>query len=278
MKYILRVLQLCCCAFVVNNACFAAESEAAKTTPHKIQCPPGALCWGFEEGRIPKGWSAYRNELGGELLVDKSKPHHGKFSLHAKNLQGGKEGEQGGPKHTLKYLLPDNFGPLLWGRMYVYTSPEAPVSHAGLFNARYPRPNSTATDVNSLDWYELASYQQHYMAIWHPPEPPGFPEWVLLADKKVVVNAWVCLEWQFDAANGSNPEAADPRVWADGIELAWPKKFVFSDPAGAAKPVMEKAKNFTFLETGVYLYQGLSQVSNWWLDDLAVSNQRIGCQ
>jgi hypothetical protein len=40
---------------------------------------------------------------------------------------------------------------------------------------------------------------------------------------------------------------------------------------------MEKAGNFTFLETGVYLYQGLTQATNWWIDDLAVGTGRIGC-
>jgi hypothetical protein len=255
---------------------FTGVHDAA-LQPEGTGCAAGVLCWDFEEGKIPDGWTAYRNEFTGTILVDGTKPHKGAFALHAKDLMGGKEGSQGGPKKTIKYTLPADFGPVLWGRAYVYMTPARPASHAGLFNARYPRPGSTATAVNTLDWYEFATYQQTYMAVWHPPEPPGFPEWVLHSDKPAVLDAWACLEWAFDGANGDAPEAADPRVWVDGYELSWPEKFTFSDPAGAAKPKMEKAKNFTFLETGVYLYQGLPQATNWWIDDLAVGARRIGC-
>jgi hypothetical protein len=31
------------------------------------------------------------------------------------------------------------------------------------------------------------------------------------------------------------------------------------------------------METGVYLYQGLSVPTDWWIDDLAIGKQRIGC-
>jgi hypothetical protein len=249
----------------------------AALEPEAFGCAAGAICWDFEEGRLPDGWTAYRNEFNGSILVDNTKPRKGAFALHAKDLMGGKEGSQGGPKKSIKYSLPADFGPVLWGRAFVYTTPARPASHAGLFNARYPRPNSTSTAVNTLDWYELATWQQTYMAIWHPPEPPGFPEWVLHSDKPLVLDAWACLEWEFDGANGTAPEAADPRVWVDGLELSWPKKFVFSDPAGAPRPKQEKAKNFTFLEAGVYFYQGLPVTTNWWIDDLAVGPRRIGC-
>lgn len=245
--------------------------------PEGTGCAAGVLCWDFEEGRIPDGWTPYRTEFTGALLVDGTRPHKGAFALHAKDLIGGKEGIQGGPKRTLRYSLPAGFGPVLWGRAFVYTTPVRPESHAGLFNARYPRPGSSSTVLGNLDWYEFATYQQTYMAVWHPPEPPGYPEWVLHSDKPLVLDAWACLEWSFDGANGTAEEASDPRVWVDGLELSWPEKFVFSDPAGAPKPKMEKAGNFTFLETGVYLYQGLTQATNWWIDDLAVGTGRIGC-
>jgi hypothetical protein len=74
--------------------------------------------------------------------------------------------------------------------------------------------------VGALDWYEFATYQQRYMGVWHPPEPPGFPEWVLQSDKPLVLDDWTCLEWVFDAANGSEPEAADPRPI--GGSTIWP--------------------------------------------------------
>ncbi|HWZ90099.1 MAG TPA: hypothetical protein VNW92_14650, partial [Polyangiaceae bacterium] len=239
---------------------------------------PGTLCWDFEEGSLPSGWTPYRNEFSGTLLVDGTRPHAGKFALHAKDLLGGTEGVQGGPKKTMRFTLPANFGPLLWGRAWVYETPARPNSHSGLFNARYPRPGTTDTDITKLDWYEVATYTQDYMSIWHPPEPPGYPEWVKVSSTPIVLDAWACLEWQFDGLNGSAPEAADPRVWLNSTELTWPMQYVFSDPASTVRPTQEKATNFTTLETGVYLYQGLPTTTNVWIDDLAVGKERIGCQ
>jgi hypothetical protein len=237
---------------------------------------PGTLCWDFEGGDL-SGWEPYRNEFAGELLVDDTRSHRGRFALHAKDLSGGVEGQQGGPKHTVRYTLPSDFGPLLWGRAFVYTTPARPVSHAGLFNARYPRPNATATDITALDWYEVATYQEKYMVVWHPPEPPGYPEWVKVADEPVVLDAWACLEWLFDGENAGQDQAADPRLWLDGVELTWPAPFVFSDPPTDQRPIQEKVQNFSVLETGAYLYQGLTTPTSFWIDDLAVGRERIGC-
>jgi hypothetical protein len=236
---------------------------------------PGTLCWDFESGNLPAGFTAYRSEFNGSLSVDTTRAHRGRYALHAADLSGGQEGQQGGPKHTVRFDLPTGFGPVLWGRAFVYTTPARPASHAGLFNARYPRPGSTATAIDTLDWYEVATYQKKYMTIWHPPEPPGYPEWVQVADKPLVLDAWACLEWLFDARNGEREQAADPRMWVDGVELTWPTSFVY--PEGSPRPFQEKAESFTVLEVGAYLYQGLTTPTSWWIDDLAVGRERIGC-
>jgi hypothetical protein len=237
---------------------------------------PGTLCWDFEGGDLD-GWQPYRNEFNGALLVDRTRPHRGLFSLHARELSGGVEGQQGGPKHTIRYDLPPGFGPVLWGRAFVYTTPARPISHAGIFNARYPRPNATSTAIDALDWYEVATYQEKYMVIWHPPEPPGYPEWVKVADTKLVLDGWACLEWLFDGENPGSDQAADPRLWLDGEELSWPEQFVFSEPPTKERPFQEKVESFTVLETGAYLYQGLTTPTDFWIDDLAVGPDRIGC-
>jgi hypothetical protein len=235
----------------------------------------GTLCWDFEEGKLPAGWTPYRSEYTGQLLVDDTRPHRGTFSLHAKDFKGGAEGAQGGPKKTMRFALAPAFGPVMWGRAFVYTTPARPLSHAGIFNARYPRPGSQATTIDALDWYEAATYMGTYMSIWHPPEPPGYPEAVQVSDTQLVLDDWACLEWLFDGDNGTAAEAAEPRMWLNGVELAWPSAFIY--PTGAARPKHEKAQNFTVIEAGIYLYQGLPTVTNWWIDDLAVGKQRIGC-
>jgi hypothetical protein len=259
-------------------SCARNPPRPSGDTPAAAGCAtPDTLCWDFEEGTLPAGWTAHRDEFSGELLVDDTRAHSGRHALHARALVGGKEGSQGGPKKTVRFDLPAHFGPVLWGRAYVYTTPARPTSHAGLFNARYPRPGSTDRAFETLDWYEVATFREKYMAIWHPPEPPGFPEWVQVSDTPLVLNEWTCLEWHFDGANGTHPEAAEPRVWLNGVELSWPERFVFSDPPATAPLVREKATDFTVIEAGVFLYQGLSVPTDWWMDDLAVGKQRIGC-
>ncbi|HEX3850279.1 MAG TPA: hypothetical protein VHW01_04895, partial [Polyangiaceae bacterium] len=221
---------------------------------------PGTICWDFETGALPTGWSKYRDEFTGSILVDNTKAHKGTYALHAKDLTGGVLMGDGGPKKTIRYNLPANFGPVLWGRVWVYTDTgvamNRPPSHSGLFNARYARPGTTDTDISKLDWYEVATYTQNYMSVWHPPEPPGYPEWVKVSGTPMVMNTWACLEWEFDGQNGTEAQAADPRTWLNGTELTWPMEFVFSVPATTVRPTQEKATNFSVLETGVYFYQG----------------------
>jgi len=270
----------------------AGEARASDSgeAPVGTGCSAGvAICWGFEEGTTtPPGWSAGRTDYGAvvladgaagdngpALVVDETRPHWGRYSLHARGFVGGTPTSQGGPKATIVYTLPVDFGAVLWGRAFVYTDPAAPDSHAGIFNARYPRPGSTATTMSAMDWYEVASYTQKYMTVWHPPEPPGYPEDVQVSNRPVALDRFACLEWLFDGSSGDAGEAAQPRMWVDGAELSWPGSFTYPD--GSAFPVREPVSHFVELETGVYLYQGLTTATDWWIDDLAVSPQRIGC-
>jgi hypothetical protein len=239
-------------------------------------CTGKPLCWNFEEGAIPQGFEPWRSTPSpatGELLVDDTRPFGGsQYSLHAKDLVGG-------PQHTLKYILPDNFGPVMWGKMRLYTTPTRPDAHAGFFNARYPIPGaSDDTQEDQLNWYEVASYQQAYMSIFHPPWPPGFPEDVQVSDTQLVLDQWTCVEWLFDGENTADPnEAALPKMWLDGVELAWPQHFTYSEPAGAAAPFRDKVGNFTVIELGIVAWQEIPTPTSWWIDDVELGTTRIGC-
>lgn len=240
-------------------------------------CKGAPLCWDFEEGKIPDGFTPWRSTPSpatGELLVDDTRPFGGsKFSLHAKDLVGG-------PQHTLKYVLPANFGPVMWGRLRLYTTPTRPDAHAGFFNARYPRPGQPDNAPESqLNWYEVASYTQAYMSIFHPPWPPGFPEDVQVSDTQLVLDKWTCVEWLFDGKNDADPtQAALPKMWLDGTELAWPMHFTYSEPAGAPAPFRDKVKNFTVIELGIVTWQNVPTPTSWWIDDVQIGTTRIGCQ
>lgn len=240
-----------------------------------VGCTGKTICWDFEEGTLPNGWSKHFDQPNGELLVDNTKPFGtSKYSLHAKDIQGGQ------PQKSIIYNLPANFGPVLWGRMHLFTAGTRPDSHAGFFAAYYLPVGSADTAMNKLDWYEVASYTQNYMSIWHPPWPPGFPEHVQVSDTPLTLDKWTCVEWQFDSKNDADAmQAATPRTWLDGVELKWPMIFAYDDVNMQNQNLPKRAKgtNFTIVETGVTMWQKLDTPNNYWIDDLAVGPERIGC-
>ena len=189
-------------------------------------CKGATVCYDFEECATPAGWTVPNyptdpgegNQGAGSILVDHDKPHAGSCSLHMKDFSGNQ------PQHALLANLPANFGPTLWGRAYVFNT-ATPTQHGALIKTRYTVPNST-----DVDWYEVGYELHNYDGIWHSPLPPsGLPEWVLRSNTPIVVNDWTCVEWLFDAQNGSEPEAADPRIWQDGVETTFQAGFEYVD-------------------------------------------------
>ena len=237
-------------------------------------CKGATVCYDFEECATPAGWTVPKFPNGegnigaGTLLVDKDKAHGGVCALHMKDYSGAQ------PQHALLADLPANFGPILWGRAWVFNS-ATPTSHGALIKARYAVPNST-----DVDWYEVGYDNHNYKGIWHNPLPPsGLPEWELPSPLKVVVGAWTCVEWLFDSQNGDQPQAADPRVWQDGVEAVWGtgNAYDLTNGKSAARPTSPKGSNFVGIEVGLTMYHQLDQVTNIYLDDLAFGKSRIGC-
>ena len=83
------------------------------------------------------------NQGAGTLLVDNVMPHSGKCSLHMKDFSGNQ------PQHAFIAALPAKFGPILWGRAFVFNT-ATPSGHGALIKTRYAIPNST-----DVDWYEV---------------------------------------------------------------------------------------------------------------------------
>jgi hypothetical protein len=237
-------------------------------------CKGATVCYDFEECATPAGWTVPKfpdgegNIGAGTLLVDKEKAHGGMCSLHMKDFSGNQ------PQHALLADLPPNFGPILWGRAWVFNT-ATPTSHGALIKTRYTVPNST-----DVDWYEVGYESHNYKGIWHNPLPPsGLPEWELPSPLKVVVNAWTCVEWLFDSQNGTQPEAADPRIWQDGVEAIWGKgdQYDLTNGKTSPRPPTPKGTNFVGIEVGLTMYHQIDQVTNIYVDDLAFGKQRIGC-
>jgi hypothetical protein len=239
-------------------------------------CKGATVCYDFEECATPKGWTVPNyptdpgegNQGAGSTLVDSVMAHSGKCSLHMKDFSGNQ------PQHAFIASLPAKFGPVLWGRAWVYNT-ATPTGHGALVKTRYAIPNST-----DVDWYEVGYELHNYDGIWHSPLPPsGLPEWVLQSNTTIVIGQWTCVEWLFDAQNTGQPEAADPRIWQDGVEVTFKAgmEYDLSNTKGLPRPTTPKASDFVGIEVGLTMYHSIDQVTNIYLDDLAFGNQRVGC-
>jgi hypothetical protein len=240
-------------------------------------CKGATVCYDFEECKTPTGWTVpvyptdpgEGNQGAGSILVDNEKAHGGMCSLHMKDFSGDQ------PQHALLAALPASFGPTLWGRAWVFNT-AAPTNHGALIKLRYAIPNST-----DVDWYEVGYEKQNYDGIWHSPLPPsGLPEWVLQSNTTIVLNNWTCVEWLFDTQNGTQPQAADPRIWQDGVEVTFKPGFEYdlnNPPPNAPRPTTPKGSNFVGMEVGLTMYHTIDTKTNIYMDDLALGSQRIGC-
>ena len=237
-------------------------------------CKGATVCYDFEECSTPAGWTVPKfpdgegNIGAGSLLVDQVKAHGGLCSLHMKDYSGDQ------PQHSLLADLPPNFGPILWGRAWVFNT-ATPTSHGALIKTRYAIPNST-----DVDWYEVGYESHKYKGIWHNPLPPtGLPEWELPSPLTVAIGKWTCIEWLFDSQNGDQPQAADPRVWQDGVEAVFGTGNAYDLTHGKTptRPITPKGSNFVSIEVGLTMYHQIDQVTNIYLDDLAFGKARIGC-
>jgi hypothetical protein len=196
------------------------------------------------------------------------KAHGGKCSLHMKDFSGDQ------PQHALLADLPKGFGPVLWGRAWMFNT-GAPTEHGALIKTRYAIPNSP-----DVDWYEVGYEKQNYDGIWHSPLPPsGLPEWVLQSNTTILINNWTCVEWLFDTQNGAAPEAADPRIWQDGVEVTFKPGFEYdlTNTKGLPRPTTPKGSDFVGIEVGLTMYHAIDTKMNFYMDDLALGKERIGC-
>ena len=253
-----------------------APTDGGAVDANGTGCKGATVCYDFEECATPKGWTVPNyptdpgegNQGAGSILVDNVMPHAGKCSLHMKDFSGSQ------PQHAFIAALPANFGPVMWGRAFVFNT-ATPNSHGALVKTRYAIPNST-----DVDWYEVGYELHNYDGIWHSPLPPsGLPEWVLQSNTTIVINNWTCVEWLFDAQNGTQPQAADPRIWQDGVEVTFKPGFEYdlTNTKGLPRPMTPKASDFVGIEVGLTMYHDIDEKTNIYLDDLAFGNQRIGC-
>jgi hypothetical protein len=235
-------------------------------------CKGATVCYDFEECKTPTGWTVPNgegNQGPGMTLVDNVKAHSGTCALHMKDFNGDS------PQHAYLANLPTAFGPVMWGRAWVWNT-SAPTNHGAVVKARF-----TIANKPDLDWYEFGYELKNYNGHWHSPLPPsGLPEWILRSSTPVATGRWQCVEWLWDAGNGDLPQAADPRLWVDGQEVMFGPGLQYNGDGNNTtpnRPTTPKGVSFVSVEVGLTMYHPVDEKMDVFLDELAFGKTRIGC-
>jgi hypothetical protein len=258
-------------------SCVACSDD--KDTPK----PCTALfCDDFEayaDGAAPEGnWQT--RARAGTVAVDRTRHHSGSHSVRTATDAGS------GTKTAFLQLgspvlpLPQNS---MFGRFYMYleSAPETSV-HFTLVQAtgtvpgqdyraqyRYggQLPVTDSTGFVGSQW--LANYDT---PDFYSNKGPGSDCWHHAKSRVVPTGKWACIEWQFDGPSSTL------RLWQDG-EAAEDLTVVETGDGCVNAPNQSPwtAPTFDTLELGFESYQ-TDDARVLYVDDVAVSDQKIGCQ
>ena len=249
-------------------------------------CPLGAiLCEDFEKyllgtTNLTPDWLTYTYG-GGTLQVDTTKAHAGTKSLHLTTPVGGRKYadiiRQNPPD---KELLPLRH----YGRVMVWVTALPSAAHWNINQAGGPlaaNPNLIGkysyggqNGVLSPNYTQRAPVGDGLMPLRGGGPENGDPNAALVdcgpnaATQKLVTNQWVCWEWMFDGQTNQQ------HLFLDGKEQT--EAAVTGVPGTCGG--WQGPKAFTKIIVGWEQYtQPSDKPQEAFLDDLVVSNQRVGC-
>lgn len=225
---------------------------------------PYAVCQDFEstaEGATPGGdWSLPGTNYGvGTVAVASDYAARGNHSLKITIPTGGSSSE--------RYLQLKNLGPLAnghFGRIFfrVQSPTTTPFVHWDLILGAGPymgqnrriRWGATGSGIGTGNgnWMWIYNIEQGDTGTGSSVHP--------------VANTWMCVEWQWDAAN------QEIRFYFDDAEV---QAFHLDTklPNGTALQV----PTFSTLSFGLAKYQATNADLVFWIDEIALDTQRIGC-
>jgi hypothetical protein len=249
-------------------------------------CPPGAIiCEDFEKYAVDTSdfspdWVTYKY---GEttITVDTTKPFKGGKSLHITAPVGGRKYADIIKQNPLdKELLPIKH----FGRVMVWLTSQPTAAHWNINEASGPVPGNPL-EISKYSYGGQNSVLSPNYTLRPPigdnlmPLRGGGPEDgdtnAALFDcgpntqtQKVANGRWVCWEWMFDGQKNQL------RLYLDGTEQTQAAVNGVAGTCGA----WQGPKMFTKMIIGWEQYtQASDKPQSMWLDDLVVSDQRVGC-
>jgi hypothetical protein len=225
-------------------------------------CPAGAfLCEGFESyatGVAPGGiWS--KTERGsGKTQVDATRAASGTKALH---VTGTLNGDVANIVAPLTIQANNVFVRFM---MYTVSYP----SSAGI-HSRLARIGTTADTGNADSAYSLSSYNgtaiEKINSIY-------MRDTTVKLNDDAQKNRWLCLEYEIDETGGVGKVA--PHIWIDGkaLSLAVAGSSTHGQTSNSWDPI--PFQKFTL---GLEGFQADTVKADFWVDDVLIAPQRIGC-
>ncbi len=242
-----------------DDATTAAESSDSSGAP------PVQLLFSddFEAGAPggmadPTKWE-YASGAGTAVLSD-ARAMSGTQSLHVTSPSGSYETFI---RTAVPFPVADN---AFWGRMYFYIE-ELPVDdfvHWTVMEAR-GAGNNNRVRVGGINNPHGGDFFTHTWIL--NVETQGQGEIGASDDSDIPAGQWFCLEWRYDGTPGAN----EAQVFIDSVES---ESMHSLDDFFAG---VYQMPTFEHLYVGWAIYQPISLPYQVWIDDVAVHDERIGC-
>ena len=204
------------------------------------------------------GWTpALRGE--GKIVVDTTRAFSGKQSLHVTGKMARDHANISRPIQTTS--------PAAYVR-FMYYGTSYPAS-SGVHTRLARIGTSEAASGDPYTSYSLASYNG--TAIEKVNSIYLRDTGTKLDDPKLL-NRWACLEFAIDMSGGAGKVKV--QIWVDGRELQL--SGAGSSSHGMTSPSWDPI-SFEVFMLGLDGYQDDPQLADFWIDDLSVTPQRVGC-
>ena len=228
------------------------------------ECSSGALfCEGFEAqpaGAAPAGTWTPTVRGGGQITVDTSRPFSGQKALHVTGMMNSDKAYIQTPLAISATTIFVRF------MMYTAGYPSSSGVHTRLVRIGTAAGTAAGTAENS---YSLSSYNgtaiEKVNSIYLRDTGTHFND----AGNK---NRWICWEFEIDKTGGAGK--VTPHIWVDGRQLSL--SVAGSASHGMTSPSWDPIP-IEVLVMGLDGFQPDPVRADFWIDDLVVDSQRVGC-
>jgi hypothetical protein len=257
-----------------NTADGAAGETPSADAPAASGCATTAteFCDDFEAGSLDlQKWKPNKsNSASASITVDDVHAHGGKYAVHIKVI----------PNRQSTALIDTavNF-PMkpnaFYARMFVYFSPDIPAAtganpdmHSGFLLGNGNNDHGTVQAGLGLSGFNSNKQWLSYSIFYANPKFEFGPS----SKSMIAANQWQCVELFED---GSDPKTEIRQIWVDDKEL--PELRTDSAKAAGGNP-NHLPPTWASVSFGIWEYHPIPTLSDIWIDDVRISNKKIGCE